>query len=191
MGSTRPGFSFTDIEPPWAPPPDECRSFRDPWPEGIDPPARWSSTFWEHVESRQGVGHAPWDRWTPTTSERVYWYRFDEPPQTGDGLLDPLALVPLCDTMPGSVWERIGPEAPMFASPSADLTVQLLGDAGCGWLLAHNRARFAGEGYASLEMALWDPERGLAAYATQLCFFSFHDHDHDRDVPASPGRPSA
>jgi hypothetical protein len=45
--------------------------------------------------------------------------------------------------------------------------------------LAHNRARHAGDGYASVDMALWDcgPEGTeaprLVAYATQLCLFSF------------------
>jgi len=41
------------------------------------------------------------------------------------------------------------------------------------WLLAHNRARFAGDGYASVDMELWDPARGLVAYGTQMMFFSF------------------
>ncbi len=46
-------------------------------------------------------------------------------------------------------------------------------------MLAHNRARFAGDGYASADIALWDcGEDGaeiprLVAYATQLFLFSF------------------
>jgi len=45
-----------------------------------------------------------------------------------------------------------------------------------GWLLAHNTAHEASDGYASVQMALWDP-RGtegprLVAYATQLAFFT-------------------
>ena len=51
----------------------------------------------------------------------------------------------------------------------------VLGDAGPGWLLSHNRARWAGDGYASVEMSLWDPERGLVAHATQMMVFSFPD----------------
>ena len=91
------------------------------------------------------------------------------------GRLDPLALVTLCDTMPGAIGERMGPGAPFWLPPSADLTVHLFGDAGPGWLLAHNRAHTAGDGYASVEMSLWDVERGLVAYATQMMFFSFPD----------------
>ena len=41
------------------------------------------------------------------------------------------------------------------------------------WVMARNRARFAGDGYASLEMELWDPEAGLVAYGTQVMLFSF------------------
>jgi hypothetical protein len=47
------------------------------------------------------------------------------------------------------------------------------------WVLGHNRARFAGDGYASADMALWDcgeagtGEPRLVAYATQLFLFSF------------------
>lgn len=57
--------------------------------------------------------------------------------------------------------------------PSADLTVHVLGEARSEWVLARNRARFAGDGYASAEMELWDPELGLVAYGTQVMFFSF------------------
>ena len=59
-------------------------------------------------------------------------------------------------------------------APSADLTVHLLGDHRSEWVLARNRARHAGDGYASLEVELWDAEtRTLAAYATQLMIFTF------------------
>jgi hypothetical protein len=131
--------------------------------------------YWDHVEGRAALGHPPWEDWVPTTSERAYWYRFDEPPLVDGGLLDPVALVTLCDTMPGAISERIGPGMPFWIPPSVDLTVHVLGDAGPGWLLAHNRAHWAGDGYASLDLTLWDPERGLVAYATQMNCFSFPD----------------
>jgi acyl-CoA thioesterase len=57
--------------------------------------------------------------------------------------------------------------------PSADLTVHILRDSAADWLLTVNRARHAGDGYASVEKELWDPARGLVAYATQMSFFSF------------------
>ena len=57
--------------------------------------------------------------------------------------------------------------------PSADLTVHVFRDAQSEWILGHNFARHAGDGYASLEMALWDPAVGLLAYGTQTMFFVF------------------
>jgi acyl-CoA thioesterase len=171
FGGTRHGFEFTDVTCPKVAPPEQCPSFRDPLPEGVTPFP--SASFWERVESRVAVGHAPWDEWEPSTSERVSWYRFDDPPVDDDGEWDPLALVTLCDTMPGAVGERMGPGRPMWFGPSADLTVHVLGRATSEWLLAFNRARHAGDGYASVEMELWDPARGLVAYATQVMFFTF------------------
>jgi len=173
FGCARVGFEFTDVRFPQVPPPEECPSFRDPLPEGVTGFPR--ASFWERVESRVAVGHAPWHEWDPTSSERVYWYRFDDPPISDEGEWDPLALVALCDTMPGAVGERMGPAMPQWFGPSADLTVHILGRATSPWLLGHNRARHAGDGYASVEMELWDPAGGIVAYATQMMFFSFRE----------------
>jgi acyl-CoA thioesterase len=176
FGVARPGYEFTDIVPPDVPGPGSCRSMRDPLPEGtVDARPFRAASFWQQVEARWAKGHSPWEHWVPTTSERATWLRFDEPPFTDDGILDPLAVVALCDTMPGAVGERVGPGQPMWFAPSADLTVHVLGDATSDWLLANNRARFAGDGYASLELALWDPQQGLVAYGTQMMLFSFPD----------------
>jgi acyl-CoA thioesterase len=175
FGEQRPGFEFTELRPPEVPPPEACPSFDDA-PADSEWERRFDATFWDQVEGRFARGHTWWDRdWTPTGAERIYWYRFRETPRLADGRLDPLALLVLCDTMPGAVGERVGPLDLVWLSPSADLTVQLLGDATSEWLLAVNRARHAGSGYASLEMELWDPARGLVAHATQLMFFSFPD----------------
>ena len=180
FGASRPGFSFTDLEPPAAPPPPECRSYREPPPDGV--PAFEPPPFWERsVAGRSVLGHAPWEEYEPARAETVQWFGFDEPPFQEDGTLDPLALVVLADVMPGAVAEKVGATSRSWFAPSVDLTVHLLEDCRSGWLLAHNRARFAGDGYASAEMALWD--RGasgtdhprLVAYATQVFLFSFLD----------------
>lgn len=176
FGGRRAGFEFTDLRPPaGVPDPGGCRSFRDPLPEGVAgfPP----TPFWDElVEGRIAVGHSPWDSYVPERAERVMWYRFDAPPLLDDGRLDPLALVVLADTMPGAVGERIGPTEQMWFAPSVDLTVHLLDDCRSPWVLAHNRARHAGDGYASADMALWDPDGPrLVAYATQLFLFTFLD----------------
>jgi hypothetical protein len=81
-----------------------------------------------------------------------------------------------------SVAEKVGrAERSRWFGPSVDLTFHLPGNCRSGWVLAHNRARHAGDGYASIDMALWDcgpegtdPPR-LVAYATQVMFFAFSD----------------
>jgi acyl-CoA thioesterase len=178
FGSTRPGFAFTDLRPPAVPPPADCPSYRDPLPDGVEgfePMAFWT----EKVEGRNALGHAFWEDYVPDRAERAMWYRFDEPPYLDDGTLDPLGLVVLADTMPGAVGERIGSQPRMWFAPSVDLTVHVLDECRSPWVLAHNQARYAGDGYASADMALWDcgpdgvDEPRLVAFATQLFLFSF------------------
>jgi hypothetical protein len=54
--------------------------------------------------------------------------------------------------------------------------VHLFGEHRAEWVLARNRARHAGDGYASLEVELWDADaRRLVAYATQTMIFTFPD----------------
>jgi acyl-CoA thioesterase len=182
FGVPRRGFEFTDLEPPSdVVPLLEARSFREPLPPGVTafPP----TPFWgSRLEGRAALGHAPWDDYVPGRAEHATWYRLDEPPMGPDGVLDPLALIVCADTMPGAVAERLGPGGRQgWFGPSADLTVHLLAACRSEWVLAHNRARFAGDGYASVDMALWDcgpdgTDAGrLVAYATQLCFFTFAD----------------
>lgn len=177
FGTTRRGFDFTESRMPEVPPPHECRSWRDFPPELAVGP-RFS--FWDHVESRIARGHFPWDEYEPTDSERVYWYRFDVPPIV-DGILDPLAVVALCDTMPGAVAERVGPKTGSeWVGPSADLTIHHFANTSSEWLLATNRANQAGDGYSSLEIELWDPAGVLLACATQVCFFNFLEGEPPR-----------
>jgi acyl-CoA thioesterase len=181
FGADRPGFDFVDLRPPSEViPPDACRSWREPLPPEVEDFV--SLSFWsEIVEGRTVSGHAPWEDYVPERAERVMWYRFDEAPLLDDGTIDPFALVVLADTMPGAVNERVGRSARPWFAPSIDLTVHLLDICRSPWVLAHNRARFAGHGYASADMALWDcgpegtAEPRLVAYATQLFLFSFTD----------------
>ncbi|HZU78409.1 MAG TPA: thioesterase family protein [Acidimicrobiales bacterium] len=179
FGRSRQGFDFVDLEPPTEiPPPDACPSFRTPPPDEFA--AAWAPMpFWEQVEGRSALGHAPWDDFEPDRAERVMWYHFDEPPMLADGTLDPYALVVLVDSMPGAVAEKLGPGPRVWFAPSVDLTVHVLEECRSPWVLAHNRARHAGDGYASADMALWDcgeDGRGaprLVAYGTQVFLFTF------------------
>jgi len=71
-------------------------------------------------------------------------------------------------------WQLAG----QWFAPSVDYTLHLFRPAPAGWLLAHHQARHAGDGYASVELALWDPAGPhLVAYATQVMLFSFFDPD--------------
>ena len=180
FGGSRRGFELTDLRPPTDIPPfDECPSFRDPPPPGwVDD---WEPMpFWNQILEGRGVlGHPPWEDYVPDRAERVAWYRFDDPPLLDDGTLDPFALVVAADVMPGALAEALPREDREWFAPSVDLTFHLLDECRSGTLLAHNRARHAGDGYASADMALWDcgpdqrDEPRLVAYATQVFLFSF------------------
>jgi len=170
FGRSREGFAFTDLVRPEVRPPEACPSFRDPPPPEVD--AFPIMPFWERVEGRPALGLPWWDETPRTSSLQACWYRFDEPPFLDDGALDPLAVVVLADTMPGAVGQRVGRSERPWFGPSVDLTVHLLGAAREEWLLGVNRARHAGDGYASVEMALWSGDE-LVAYATQAMFFTF------------------
>jgi acyl-CoA thioesterase len=101
------------------------------------------------------------------------WLRFDDPPRMSDGHLDPLSVVTLADRMPNAVGERTAFARPRWFAPSADLTVHIFEPPRTEWVLAHDRARWANDGWASLETSLWDEHRHLVGYATQMVFFTY------------------
>jgi acyl-CoA thioesterase len=171
FGSNRRGPSFVDVAPPPVPSPSECPSYRDPPPAGVEPFGRLA--FWDRVEGRAALGHAPCVEYEPAGSDVATWLRFDDPPLRPDGSLDPLGVLTLADRMPGSVGERIGRQGERWFAPSADLTVHLLEPARTTWLLAHDRARWADDGWASAETTLWDEQGTLVAYATQMMIFTY------------------
>lgn len=169
-GSSRRGPTFIDVTPPDVPPPDSCRSWRDPPPPGVelDEPV----PFWTRVEGRSAIGHAPWEDHDGVSSDVVNWLRFDDPPFLDDGTLDPLGVLTLADRMPGAVFERLGNRADRWFCPSADLTVHFFEPAATAWVLAHDRARWADDGWASAETTLWSENGTLLAYATQMMLFT-------------------
>ena len=171
FGSRRRGPEFVDIAPPAVPRPDDCPSYRDRPPEGVAEPERWP--FWNRIEGRPALGHAPWEAFEPERSDIATWLRFDDPPLTATGALDPLGVLTLADRMPGSVDERTGRQGDRWFAPSADLTVHFFVPARTTWLLAHDRARWAGDGWASAETTLWGEDGTLVAYATQMMLFTY------------------
>lgn len=173
FGSTREGPSFVEVTPPQVPRPAECQSYRDPLPEGVEWREPWP--FWTRVEGRGALGHRPWEEHEPGASDVATWLRFDEPPRLDDGSLDPLAVLTLADRMPGCVAERLGHQGRPFFAPSADLTVHLFEPLRTEWVLAHDRARWADDGWASAECHLWDERGTLVAHASQMMLFTYTD----------------
>lgn len=171
FGSSRRGPSFVDVAPPDVPDPAQCSSYRDPPPPGV---AEFDfAPFWRQVEGRPALGHAPWQDYEPSVSDVATWLRFDDPPRLDDGQLDPLAVVAVADRMLTAVSERTGFAGPAWLAPSADLTVHLFAPLRTDWMLAHDRARWADDGWAELESRIWDERRRLIACATQMVFFTY------------------
>jgi acyl-CoA thioesterase len=179
FGATRRGFEFTELKMPAVNGPEGLRGFRDPLPDGVvfefDRPPM---PFWETIlESRPAIGRAPWEPFEDGPAEAAYWYRLDDPPTTADAHLDVSGVIVMSDTMPGSVGQKLGPDSGSWFAPSVDFTLHVFRPARPGWLLAHHQARHAGDGYASVDGALWDPSAdggpALVAYSTQVMLFTF------------------
>lgn len=121
LGAMGEGFEFSELQP---------------------------NPFWaSRVEGRAAMGVAPWEAVDQRSAEQVTWYRFDDTPWIDGGArVGPFAIVLLADTMPGAICQEVGPtERPWFC-PSVDLTVHMCADCRSPWLLAHNTARWAGDG---------------------------------------------
>ena len=180
FGRPRRGFEFTELVAPDVEGPEGVRGFRDGLPEGVDfefsgPPM----PFWERIiEARPVIGRPPWEDFDPEVPARqVNWCRLDHPPRRADGSIHVAAPIVLCDTMPGSVGQRIDPAEGMWFGPSVDYTLHTFGPPAEGWMLIDYKARQAGDGYASVESALWDmadpSSPRLIAHACQMMFFVF------------------
>jgi acyl-CoA thioesterase len=171
FGAVRRGFEFTDLVPPDAPPPEDCRLPDEP------PPAyrAWRSSAFENLEWRRVRSHSPWETdWEAGgPAEVIRWMRYRETPRLADGRVDPLALLPLADTMPGSVGQKLGRGYPLFFGFSCDLTVHFFEDTKSDWFLQRIHCRRAVDGYASAETELWDIDRHLVAWGTQMMFLAF------------------
>ena len=174
FGASRRGFTFTDLEMPTVPAPENCKTWVEAKPADVvfDYPP---SPYWTKVvESRLASGRWDWEPCPGGRAEDASWFRFFDAPTTGEGLLHRAALAVLADSMPGALNSKVD-ELNWFA-PSIDLTIHMLGDVTPGWILAHSRASWAGSGYASASVDLWDPRTGvLAAHATQMMVFAFSE----------------
>jgi len=165
-----PVFEFTELACPAAPPPEACPPAPRPPPD--QPFSR--STFFEQVESRVVKLRPLWEPgWQPEGAEALRWMRYRRDVRRADGRIDPLALVPLADTMPPAVGQRIGPGRETFYAPSCDLTLHVFESTPHEWLLLHSRCARVHAGYASCSNEIWDPEGRLVCRATQLMYLRF------------------
>jgi acyl-CoA thioesterase len=171
FGASRRGPSFVDAVPPQVEPPAQCRSYREQPPPDVSSFA--PLPFWTRVEGRSALGHPPWEPHEQAASDVATWLRFDDPPRQPDGAIDPLGVLTLADRMPGCVAERLGHQGPPWFAPSADLAVYFFEPLRTEWLLAHDRAYWADDGWAFAESMLWDENQTLVAYATQMMFFTY------------------
>jgi acyl-CoA thioesterase len=172
FGGSRRGPAFVDVAPPEAPPPSACKSFSEiPPPPDVEAPEPMA--IWGRIDGKPVIGHPPWEEYEPVASDVATWVRFAERPAGEDGALDPLGVPALVDRMPGAVGEREGRRDERWFAPSVDLTVHWFAPARTEWLLAHERARWAGDGWASAESTLWDEHGTLIAYATQMMVFAY------------------
>jgi acyl-CoA thioesterase len=174
FGEVRRGFEFDYAQAPEATAPHDYPERPDP-PEGV--PA-FRAGFFENTESRGVSINAPWQTdWEGGRAEVTRWIRYRDTPRTENGTLDPFALPALADTMPSAISQYLGPDYQFFHAPSVDLTVHFYAETRSDWLISHARCHWAGDGYASTEIQLWDEERKLVCHATQVMLLRFPDPD--------------
>jgi len=163
----REGFDFTDAVPPEVPPPDEAQELAETVPFAkVRPP------FFENLDSRLALGDDWWQGpWEGGEARYARWLRYRVPQRLESGLLDPLALCPVADTMPPAVVQKLGRGFKPFVAPSLDLTVHFLDDTPREWLLVSAYCRRALGGIASADVEIWDDERRLLAFGTQVMIF--------------------
>jgi acyl-CoA thioesterase len=165
FGEARPGFDFSYLEPPQVGPPDL-------YPLPADPPPgapAFRAPFFYNVETRRVRQFASFETdWEGGRAEAIRWIRYRTAPRLADGRIDPLAYVGLADTMPPSVAQYLGPGYPFFHAPSVDLSMRMLADTDEEWFLGASTCHWAGDGYASADIALWDGRRRLVAHAAQM-----------------------
>jgi acyl-CoA thioesterase len=172
FGESREGFEFSYAEPPDVDAPES-------YPGRAEPPAgvpSFQPPFFEQIEVRRVRMFASFENeWEGGRAEAIRWIRYRESPRTADGRMDPLALVPLADTMPPAIGQYLGPGFPFFHAPSVDLSMRLFSDTDDDWVLTRAVSHWAGSGYASAEITLWDSHRRLLAQANQLMLVRFPD----------------
>lgn len=172
FGETREGFEFSCVDAPDCGEPTEYPGFAVP-PPGVPV---FRSRFFDNLEvTRVRMFNSFEKDWEGGRAETIRWIRYRVPPRLPDGRIDPLSLIGLADTMPPAVGQYIGPGFRFYHAPSVDLSMRFFADTDEEWVLLHTKSHWAGDGYASAEVTLWDRRRRLLAQATQLMLIRFPD----------------
>jgi acyl-CoA thioesterase len=160
----REGPDIIDAEMPDVPGPDEAERYF----ESENKLLRRRLPIQQNFDVRLARGHKYWlPGWEAGRAEFAQWFRYLRHPTREDGMLDPLAVPPIADTMPTALRMKLGPAYPAFHAPSLDLTVHFLDDTASEWLLVVTRCRRALAGYATAEAEIWGADKKLIAFATQ------------------------
>jgi acyl-CoA thioesterase len=172
FGANRKGFTFNDVMMPTVPPPEKCLNWEQAKPDDFviegPPPPYWTQV----VEGRLAIGRWDWEPAIGGAAEDATYFRFFNEPISNDGSLHQAAIAVLADSMPGALYSKFQDQN--WFAPSVDLTIHLTGQLTPGWVLAHGKVSWAGSGYASASVDLWDPRTNvLAARATQVMLFTF------------------
>jgi acyl-CoA thioesterase len=172
FGQARKGVEFSYAAAPEVGPPED-------YPLPADPPPGtpvFRARFFENLETRRvRLFHSFEKGWEGGRAEAIRWVRYRSAPRRPDGRIDPLSLVGLADTMPSAVGQYLGPGAPFFHAPSVDLNMHFFADTETDWVLIRTVGHWAGDGYASAQVTLWDADRRLLAFATQVMLLRFPD----------------
>ena len=162
------GPVFVDAKRPDVPPPLETAVIKSPTPVK----KRWVPKIFRQMEARLADGHQ-WEGepWAPREARIVRWVRYRVPQRLDDGTYDPLSLPPIMDAMPPSTMQKLGPGFTPFVAPSLDLTVHFLKSITSDWVLTDTHTRYAGDGYGSASVHVWDEAGNLVGYATQMWIF--------------------
>ncbi|HEY8153921.1 MAG TPA: thioesterase family protein [Myxococcota bacterium] len=172
FGESRPGVEFSYSAAPEVGPPES-------YPLPADPPPGapvFRARFFENVETRRvRMFHSFETGWEGGRAEAIRWIRYRVAPRLADGRIDPLSLIALADTMPSAVGQYLGPGQSFFHAPSVDLNMHFFADTDQDWVIARTVSHWAGDGYASAEITLWDASRRLLAFATQVMLLRFPD----------------
>lgn len=161
----RSGYEVLGLARPGLPGPAACP---DAGNEARMAAGRRARPFFENFEMRLAHGARLWEPtgWQGADARWACWYRYKEPQRLASGVLDPFAIPPIADTMPGALANHLGPDKPFFA-PSLDLTVHFIESSDAEWFLVDSRCQRAFGGYATADADIWDDAGRLVARTTQ------------------------